>query len=248
MSTAKTCAISVRFYDPKIEKITCKLLHLAEIYNDNTSGATGENIFNIITNYLNENDIPKENLVVFASDGASSLMGPNNSVTSRLASDFPNITIIRCFCHSVYLCSSNAAKTLPRMCKDLLRNTYSHFSHSAKRIHEFSQFQEFCHLKPHKILHISQTRWLSLHAAVARILEKWEPLKLYFIHRDLEDRLETTSLISTTMADPSVKLYLILLKLILPKFNNLNLMFQKQEPTIHLLHQKCIYLYLDLLR
>lgn len=82
---------------------------------------------------------------------------------SRLRDTLPGITVFECICHSIHLCASEAAKTLPRNCEDLIRNVYTCFSHSAKRMHEFKEFQHFCETKPHKILHACQTRWLSLH-------------------------------------------------------------------------------------
>ena len=63
---------------------------------------------------------------------------------------------------------------LPKKCEDLVRGTYSFFSHSAKRRFEFSIFQAFYEEDPHSLLHPSQTRWLSLYAAVKRIIEQWD--------------------------------------------------------------------------
>ena len=155
---------------------------------------------------------------------------------------------MKCICHSAHLCTSQAAKTLPRRCEDLIRNIYAHFSHSAKRMYEFSEFQEFCETKPHKLLHVSQTRWLSFHMAVARLLEQWNPLKLYFTHKNMEDRLQTTASIFDSLNDPSLFLYITFINFNLPKFNALNLLFQRQEPTIHVLYNRCNNFYLDVLR
>lgn len=105
-------------------------------------------------------------------------MGEHNSLCSRLKVFLPVGTMFKCICHSMNLCASEAAKTLPRHCEGLIRNVYSYFSHSAKRKNDFKEFQEFCHTKPHKLLHVSQTRLLSLHQAVARVVEQWRPLSL----------------------------------------------------------------------
>lgn len=123
-------------------------------------GSTGEHLYLMIVDYFKDHDIPLENLIGFASDGASNIMGAKNSLTSRLKIAAPNITIFHCICHSVHLCASQAAKTLLRMCEDLVRNIYTYFNQSAKRKNEFQQFQDFCDVKPHKILHVAQTRWL----------------------------------------------------------------------------------------
>lgn len=120
---------------------------------------------------------------------------------------------------------------------------YTYFSHSAKRKHNFKQAQLLLELKPHKMLHACQTRWLSLHQAVARILEQWEALKLYFTNNVTEERLKSVEYIVEHLNDPSVFLYLNFLIFILLSFSRLNLMFQKDGPTIHLLHFQITQLY-----
>ncbi|XP_076043833.1 uncharacterized protein LOC143026929 isoform X1 [Oratosquilla oratoria] len=195
---------------------------------------------------LDSHNIPRSNFIGFAADGASNIMGENNSLTSRLK-DRPGITVFRCICHSIHLAASEAAKQLPRKCEDLLRDIYSFFSHSAKRKHELKIFQNFCNVKPHKILHPCQTRWLSYHE-VARILEQWQPLRLYFIEKETELRLLSIQNIIEKMRDPSVRMYLTFLNYILPKFKKINLKFQSNEPTIHLLQESITELLGSLLR
>lgn len=122
---------------------------------------TGEHLYSIIKQYLKSHNIPLTNIIGFAADGASNIMGTNNSIVSHLMTKLPGIAILKCMCHTVHLCSSHAAKTLHCSCEDLIRNIYTHFSHSAKRVHQSVKFRNFCNTKPHKLLHISQTRWLS---------------------------------------------------------------------------------------
>ena len=102
---------------------------------------------------------------------------------------------MRCVYHSAHLCASEACKVLPRRCKDLVREIFNHFKCSSKRQCELVQFQEFLDLKPHKILHSSQTRWLSLAAVVSHILEQWEALKLYFSDIWLSEKVVSAELI-----------------------------------------------------
>ncbi|KAF0708776.1 Uncharacterized protein FWK35_00025335 [Aphis craccivora] len=78
------------------------------------------------------------------------------------------------------ICASEACKQLPRALEDMARNIFNFLKSSSKRQAELKQFQMFLNLKPHKLLHPSQTRWLSLIAVVSRILEQWDSLKLYF--------------------------------------------------------------------
>lgn len=245
-STTKACAILVKFYDTVERKICTALLDLVNIY-DNHGSASGEALFNIIMNCLNSNSIPLSNLIGFAADGASNIMGSLNSVSSRLKNANPGICIFKCVAHTIHLCSSEAAKTLPRACEDLVRNIYNFFAHSAKRKYDFKEYQLFCNVKPHKILHPCATRWLSLHMAVKRILEQWQPLKLYFSSIFLEERLGAVDKIHESLNDPSIFMYLTFLDYILPKLNTFNLIFQSKGPTLHLLLEKIQDVYISIL-
>lgn len=106
-------------------------------------------------------------------------MRRNNFVVTLLQYEIPNIIILKCTCHSFHLCASYACTKLPRFIEDFIRDIYNYFSSSQKRVPEFKDFQMLCDLKVHNILH--QTRWLSVHVAVKRVLEQFSALKLFFI-------------------------------------------------------------------
>ena len=245
-SVQKSCAVIIKFFDSVKNEIKTQMLDLIDVYKNN-GGSTGDNIFNMLMNCLRAHTIPLNNLVGFAADGASNIMGKHNSVTSRLKTAAPGITVFKCVAHSIHLCSSEAAKTLPRACEDLLRNIYNFFSHSAKRTHELKEFQEFCDVKPHKLLHVCATRWLSLHAAVERLLQQWNAVKLYFQGRGFEERLLAVDTINAQINDPSNYCYLRFLYFILSRITKFNLLFQKESPTIHLIHDNISELYKFLL-
>ncbi|XP_042237675.1 protein ZBED8-like isoform X2 [Homarus americanus] len=248
ISTMKAYSVLVRFWDSTTISIKSGLLELINVYGDELStGLTGKNLYNLIMKTLETHRIPHGNLIGFAADGASNIMGEHNSISSRLCITIPGITILKCICHSIHLCTSEAAKTLPRRCEDMIRLIYTYFSHSAKRQHEFKEFQSFCTVKPHKVLHVNQTRWLSFHQAVERVLEQWQPLKMFFTLKESEERLMAVQQIAESFRDPSLLLYYNFLNFILPKCNKLNLLFQSESPTIHLLHDSICQLYRNLL-
>lgn len=67
---------------------------------------------------------------------------------------------------------------------------YDYFRTSLKRIKIFKKFQStILELKPHKLLHSRQTRWMSLLAAVDCLLEQFDALEAYFAVAALVDRL-----------------------------------------------------------
>lgn len=135
---------------------------------------------------------------------------------------------------------------MPRSCEDLARDIFNYFKSSSKRICQYKEFQEFCNVSPHKILYPAQTRWLSLSIVVNRILEQWQPLKLFFTSNWYKDRLKSSEDIYKALHDPSIFIYLNFLQWVLPKFVNINKLFQSDRPVLCLLHSKMHELYKDL--
>lgn len=190
ISSEKCSCIVVRYCDEETGNIVSKFWELVQVYCDveNSQGANAEHLYLSIVNSFAEYGVPPENVVGFASDGTNVMMGKRNSVASRFIEHYPGIVIMKCICHSAHLCASESCKMLPKKCEDLARNIYNHFKNSSKRQHIFKQFQMFTNLDIHKILHPSQTRWLSLKEVVNRIIEQWEALRLYFADIYLTDR------------------------------------------------------------
>jgi len=185
ISCIKQACVEVRYFNKDVGKIVNHFFELSSVfgpndYNKAFEGATGKNLYNSLIKGFTDNNIPSENVIGFGSDGRNSMMFSNNSVASRMIHNFPGITIWTCICHSLHLCASEAGKSLPKRCEDLARSVFSFFSMSSKRSAQFVQFQEFCSTPIHKLLHPSQTRWLSLQLVVHRLLEQWDALVLYF--------------------------------------------------------------------
>ena len=246
----KSLTIIVKFYDEYDGDIKTKMMELINLYDDNNNdiGSTGLSIFNNIIETLVKFNIPFENLIGFAADTTSNMFGQFNSVVSRLIDNFPGLTLFKCSCHSLHLCASEAAKMLPRMCEELVRQTYVYFSHSAKRRFEFRTFLDFYEEDPLSLLHPNQTRWLSLYRAVNRILYHWDALKEYFNRIKETEKLIAVQNLASMFQDPSVFLYLNFMDFILKKVTDLNLLFQKDRPTVHEVHFQMTTFYKTLLQ
>jgi len=254
ISCTKQSCVVVRYFNNDIGKIVSHFFELSCVFGPNDhnqnktfEGATGKNLFNSILKAFNDYDIPLNNLIGFGSDGCNVMMGAHNSVASRMIQNFPGITIWTCICHSLHLCASEAYKSLPQRCEELTRSIYSFFSMSSKRNAQFVQFQEFCSTPTHKILHPSQTRWLSLQAVVSRLLEQWDALNLYFKDRILTERLLIVDSIYKSLNDPLIKLIFLFMDYILPKFTSLNSFFQSSNVVITQLHDKMVLTYKEIL-
>ncbi len=199
--------------------------------------ATARTLYSNVVNFFNDDGIPcKDNLIGFAADGANSMLGEHHSLSSLLQADIPHLFVMKCICHSYALCASNACLKLPRSIEELARDIYSYFSCSPKRVGELEEFQKFVNVKPHKILHPSQTRWLSLHMVVSRLLEQYNALKLYFTSAVLDDKLVAADTILQRLSNPTTKLYLLFLDFVLPVFNKVNKLMQSESTQIHVLY------------
>ncbi|XP_008186645.1 E3 SUMO-protein ligase KIAA1586-like [Acyrthosiphon pisum] len=173
-SSIKTLAIIVRLMDINKFIVRDKFFSLTEIAN-----GTAQGIYDAIKNVFEKHTIPyKTNMVGFASDGANTMFGSHHSVKTLLQNDIPDLFVMKCICHSLALCASYASNKLPDSVENLVRDIYTYFKYSFKRQTEFKEFQVFVELKPHKLLQPSQTRWLSLHLCVKRVLEQYSALKL----------------------------------------------------------------------
>lgn len=116
------------------------------------SDATSENLFLTIVSSIDREKIPwRQNVIGFAADGASNMMGKHNSVATRLNQEIPNLFIWKCICHSFNLYASYACAKLSHHVENLARDIYNYFQHSAKRIQLLAEFQEFVGSKCHKI-------------------------------------------------------------------------------------------------
>lgn len=232
--------------------VVTKFWDLLPIYNIKNpeqinAGATAENIFINVINSFKKHNVNVDNIIGFGSDGCSTMMGKNNSVSTRMKEMFPGVFVMQCICHSIHLCSSEACKSLPRRLEDFARNVYNFFSNSSKRQSQFVEFQTFLNLDVHKILHPSQTRWLSLFNVVERLLEQWDALYLFFSEKWLSEKLLSAEAIFNQLNDPFTKGYFYFLEWILPKFTTLNQYFQTDRIVLNTLHEKMEISYKDLL-
>ena len=242
VSTCKQLAIVTRVYNDHTQTVQCNLYDLVELPNSDA-----ETMFEAICSSFEKESIPLSNIIGFAADTTNVMFGQHNSVASRLLKAIPHIYLMKCICHSAHLCASHACEKLPRTAEDLLHDVYNYFCHSAKRQQDLKNFQYFTETEPHRLLKASQTRWLSLHSCVARLIEQWDTLLQYFEMAVKRDNLLVTEKILSLMKNPILKLYFLFLDYVLPKFTGLNLMFQSAKVSIHCLHSSLVAIYKEFL-
>ena len=184
ISSTKFLCVLVRFVTSEAGFVVTKQLKLFPL---DATNCTTEEIYKVVKDYFQNNNIPLKNIVGLACDGASVMIGEKNSFYSRLHEDVPNLILLRCICHSAALIASRACEELPRSVENLIKEISTYISRSAKRNAQIVEMQEFLGQEKKKILKPSLTRWLSMHQCVTRILENWRVLENFFYVVALED-------------------------------------------------------------
>lgn len=243
VSTAKQLAMCVMYVDDDLKPVN----RFLDIVEANDSGAKG--LYQSMKIALQEKSIPLSNIIGFSSDTCNVMFGENLSVASLLKKDIPHVATIKCSCHMIHLCASYACLKLSTTLEDLCRNIYSHFSRSALRQKDYEQFQAFVEVQPHKLLKLSQTRWLSLESCVTRILEQWDALRLYFTSfiGEKKDPSYTTDNILNGLNNKFILAQLEFLSAQLHRLNEFNTKFQTTEPILHHLREEVRKLLQDIL-
>ena len=105
--------------------------------------ATGETLFQALEATLQSRSIPLKNVIGFAHDSASVIVGRRNSVLSRVREHQPEVFSLGCVCHLAALCATAALKKIPISIDGLL---------------------------PLSVIKHCSTRWLSMEKAVKRLI------------------------------------------------------------------------------
>lgn len=98
----------VRFYDEEKCMVTDVLLDVIEV-----DDASAEGLYTSVKKLLQSNKMPPHNIVGFASDNCSTMLGAHKGFQAYLKNYVPSVFILGCVCHSFALCASKAASTLP---------------------------------------------------------------------------------------------------------------------------------------
>ena len=204
-------------------KVTDTLLDLVEV-----DDASGEGLYRVVKELLISKEIPLTNVIGFASDNCSTMMGSNTGFQAHLKKDIPSIFVIGCVCHSFALGSSYACSQLPSYLEAFLKNVCCYFARSSKRQSSFKLIQDIVDSPKHKMLKLSQTRWLSRGEVIGRILEQWEALVLFFESEARTDKVDGAAGILHTMKNSGTRRMLLFLNYIIKKVDRMNTEFQSE--------------------
>ncbi|XP_066599937.1 protein FAM200A-like [Prorops nasuta] len=229
----KKMTLITRHVDSKSLRTQDNLLHLINL---DAKDCSADKIFNAFNNELNRREIPISNVIGLSCDNASVMIGRHNSFKTRLLNICPQLVTMPCICHSSALTASSACKTLPNKCTIFIKKIVSFINGSTKRYVIFKEFQESFDKNTKNLIKYGETRWLSHHKCIERILEKWDTIQKFLVEQQLEKIKEAEELL-IIMENSETKAYLYFLETVLKKFNTFNALFQSKETKIHLINR-----------
>ena len=221
----------VRFCDIKYQHVADLLLDLIQVENASALG-----LITAVKTLLNNHNIPLGNIIGFAADNCSTMMGATGGFQCLLRKEVPNVFVLGCVCHSFALCANAASNRLPSWLENFIKRACFYFSCSSKRNQQFQLIQDVVNSQKHKILKLCETRWLSHQAVIDHILEQWEALSLFFQTEAITDKVDGATKILQTIKTPGTKHMLLFLSNVLDKVNRLNLEFQSESFRLHKLY------------
>lgn len=229
ISTDKCLVMVVRQYNMSQGKTNDNFFKLVKPEN-----GKGETICNAVLEALESNNIPLQNFIGFATDNASAMVGRINGVSSLLKNKIPDLFHLGCVCHSVNLMNISALECLPEDVEKLAKNIFNFFRSSNRKV-DFKELQSIFDVPEHKLLRLSDTRWLSFEEVAKRILEQWTVLQHYFNRAQLEEKnpktLDKIRVIQDALSSTNY-IYLKFLVYILGIMNKFNKCFQSESSQI----------------
>lgn len=113
-------AICIRYFSKKESKVLNDFLCFIELER-----ATADNLLFQVKEFLDNANLPLQNMLAIGTDGESNLCGVNHSLYTLLMEEIPQLMLLKCTCHSIHLCVSKAATVLPSNLHFLNREVYS---------------------------------------------------------------------------------------------------------------------------
>src|SRR5580765_5994082 len=227
----------VRFVDPETLDIRTQLVKLINIDARNSSA---EKLFNAFKCEMWKLKIPFLNIIALSCDNASVMIGKHLSFKKKLEELCKNVLTFSCPCHSAALAAHAACAKIPEYCEEFVKKIANYINGSPKRAAIYQEFSECFQETNRKILKLSDTRWLSHHSCVERLLEFWDTTKLFLTEMIINEKSKSGEHLLSIMQNPDVKAYLLFLKHTLNLFNSFNAFFQALETRVHLLQPKSL--------
>ena len=221
-------ALCAKFLTPKEpNKLTTKLISIIEMKGERTGEALKEIIKEEV---LCKDPKLERNFMGIATDQAGSMVGKNLGLGALLQSEYPYIVCKPDLSHIFNLICKSVVKVMPKTILQTVGELTAYFRYSCQRRYRLRRVQEeFKKSNLVDVLKYTEVRWLSLSQSINRLLELWDPMKVYFRQeKDLEYMKKMTT---------ENRLQLRIVADLLSYLAHYNLIFQQSD----LLYDEIIY-------
>ena len=226
--------LTVRVLDMEILQVSTRLLDVCTTSRRNCG--TAASIFSKIDSTLVKHNIPWSNCVGFGVDNTSVNVGIRNSILTHVKQKVSTCYFMGCPCHLVHNVADYAAEAFQKHCRfdveDFCVDVFYWFDKSTKRKGILKEFCKFCDNEYHEVVRYVSVRWLSLEKAVYRILQLYASLQSYF--RSESESQARFVCLRSAFDNPMTEVYLLFYEVVLPTFTCLNLLMQREDPSIFL--------------
>jgi hypothetical protein len=235
--------LTVRIYDVNQRKVCCKFLDMCV-----SDTSTADGIFGAIDKAItNKHHIPWSNCVGFGVDNTSVNVGRHNSIMTRVLAKNDQVYFMGCPCHMAHNAARKATaafcKALPGFdVEELLVDTYFWFEYSSKRKNVYAEYCKFVDMEYRRVLKFMSVRWLGLSTCLERVLRQYEALKSYFLSTSENDRGCKARLerLCKFFESPVNELHLLFLHACLAPYTSFNLLLQREDPVLPIMHASMI--------
>jgi len=136
---------------------------------------TAKDIYNVVKQFMTDNDIPLINFISIAADGAPNMMGRNKGVLKLLKDDQPDMMAVHCIIHRENL----AAATLSPQLDEILKKVVKVINYIKSRPKTERLFKQFCQEMNEEYVRVllhTQVRWLSKGKCLERFVSLYDTL------------------------------------------------------------------------
>ena len=124
-------------------------------------------VFNAVTSFYSDNNIPLSNIIQCATDGAAAMVGKNRGFITLMKNEIPHLVAIHCVIHRQHLAARNLSQDLKESLSSIIKAVNKIKSQSLNT----RLFRELCRQNDEdfeRLLLHTEVRWLSKGAFLNR--------------------------------------------------------------------------------
>lgn len=192
-------------------------------------GTSGKELFDIVNNFMAENDINWEDCVGVCTDGGRSMSGRYIGLQSRIREKAPNAVWTHCIIHREALAAAKFSSELSAVIKTVIQ-VINFIKTRPMKARFFSKLCDDTGAQHSSLLYYSSARWLSLGNSLLRLFELRQEIHIFLS--------EDNNALADMFIDESFLLKLAFLTDIFERLNILNKSLQGNETDIFQLTSK----------